>query len=185
MRANVYKILFLMVFTIVTTNLFSQELKFSDLINGTRPKGTFTSYKSRDGFIFKIGDKIKFGEGSSYLKFAFVSWGDGLIINYRPIDGTKAGTESELLSFMVEGSRLTGFHVTAKSKGTGDHIKYTISLENAIQTREVLSGEIKAPEMTSDAALMEMQRSKSKLDLGLITQAKYDSLKNELIKYIH
>lgn len=38
--------------------------------------------------------------------------------------------------------------------------------------------------MTSDEALSELKRAKDKLDLGLITQAEYDSLKVELSKYI-
>ena len=38
--------------------------------------------------------------------------------------------------------------------------------------------------MTSDEALSELKKSKDKLDLGLITQEKYDSVKAILIKYI-
>jgi hypothetical protein len=42
----------------------------------------------------------------------------------------------------------------------------------------------KSVDMTSDEALTELKRDKDKLDLGLITQEKYDSLKTELSKYI-
>jgi hypothetical protein len=38
--------------------------------------------------------------------------------------------------------------------------------------------------MTSDEALSELKKAKDKLDLGIITQAKYDSLKVEYTKYI-
>jgi len=38
--------------------------------------------------------------------------------------------------------------------------------------------------MTSDEALSELKKSKEKLELGLITQAKYDSLKIEYSKFI-
>jgi len=38
--------------------------------------------------------------------------------------------------------------------------------------------------MTSDEALFELKKAKDKLDLGLITQAKYDSLKTEYAKII-
>jgi len=56
---------------------------------------------------------------------------------------------------------------------------YTIRIENAIA-----AGEIKSIVMTSDEALSELKKAKDKLDLGLITQAEYDSLKVELSKYI-
>jgi len=38
--------------------------------------------------------------------------------------------------------------------------------------------------MTSDQAMKELKTAKDKLDLGLITQAEYDRIKAELIKYI-
>jgi hypothetical protein len=38
--------------------------------------------------------------------------------------------------------------------------------------------------MTSDDALAELKKAKDKLDLGLITQEKYDEIKAELVKYI-
>jgi len=38
--------------------------------------------------------------------------------------------------------------------------------------------------MSSDEALSELKRAKDKLELGLITQATYDSLKVEYSKYI-
>ena len=56
---------------------------------------------------------------------------------------------------------------------------YTIQLENALE-----SGEIKRLGMTSEEALIELKRNKDKLDLGLINQEKYDSLKSVLVKYI-
>jgi len=39
--------------------------------------------------------------------------------------------------------------------------------------------------MTSDEALAELKKAKEKLDLGLITQEKYDEIKAELLKYIN
>ena len=38
--------------------------------------------------------------------------------------------------------------------------------------------------MTSDKALAELKRQKDKLDLEIISQAEYDSIKAVLIKYI-
>ncbi len=45
-------------------------------------------------------------------------------------------------------------------------------------------GETDPNAMTSDDALVELKRQKDKLDLEIISQAEYDSIKAVLIKYI-
>ena len=45
-------------------------------------------------------------------------------------------------------------------------------------------GETDPEAMTSDDALAELKRQKDKLDLEIISQAEYDSIKAVLIKYI-
>ena len=38
-------------------NLFSQDtLKYVDLQSGIKPKGDFSSYQSKSGYVYKIGD---------------------------------------------------------------------------------------------------------------------------------
>ena len=54
-------------------------------------------------------------------------------------------------------------------------IKEEVAIEN---------GKVKLAEMTSDEALSALKKAKDKLDLGLITQAKYDSLKTVYAKII-
>jgi hypothetical protein len=51
--------------------------------------------------------------------------------------------------------------------------------ENALET-----GEVKGFGMSSDDALAELKKAKDKLDLGIITQGAYDTLKTDLLKYI-
>ena len=54
-----------------------------------------------------------------------------------------------------------------------------IQIENAID-----AGEIKSNRFSSDDTLYDLKKAREKLDLGLITQEKYDSIKNVLSKYI-
>ena len=54
-----------------------------------------------------------------------------------------------------------------------------ISLEDALKTKEV-----KSKIMSSDEALAELKRAKDKLDLGLITQEEFNTLRTELAPLI-
>lgn len=57
-----------------------------------------------------------------------------------------------------------------------------LDLSSALQFGEVIN--LKSA-MTSDQALSELKRAKDKLDLGLITQQQFDSLRSVLSKIIH
>jgi hypothetical protein len=176
---NVSRILILPLFALLSTNLVAQEIKYSDLNGTTRPKGECTSYVSKDGSVYKIGDKLKIGVPSSNKTFAFISEGDGLLIPMTPLTARSSGQETAIKRILIEGTKRTGFYVLIRSKGITGLANYSIQLENAIQT-----GEVKSFGMTSDEALSELKKAKDKLELGLITQAKYDSLKIEYSKFI-
>jgi hypothetical protein len=171
------KNLLLILFVFCGLNLFSQEIKYSDLSSGKRFKGEFKTYVSKDGAIYKSGDKIKIGLPSSNKEFAFV-YETHLGLIGAPLTAIGSGTEAEILYFKVAGYNVSDYRVLAacKLRSTGG---YSIQLENAI-----VSGEIKSFGMTSDEALSALKKAKDKLELGLITQAKYDSLKIELSKLI-
>lgn len=169
-------ILFLIV---VSSNLFSQELKYSDLENALeKPKGDFTSYVSKDGAVYKVGDGLTIGLPSSGNIFSFIS---GVNTLGQPFDvqARVSGQQTEIKQIFIMGTKKSGFYCVMKGRGNMGLENYTIRIENAIA-----AGEIKSFVMTSDEALSELKKAKDKLDLGLITQAEYDSLKVELSKYI-
>ena len=56
-----------------------------------------------------------------------------------------------------------------------------LDLKFALQFGELINPKAA---MTSDQALSELKRAKDKLDLGLITQEHFDSLRTVLSKYI-
>lgn len=64
-------------------------------------------------------------------------------------------------------------------KGQIALLNLTILIENAIETGELISSVL-----SSDQALAELKKAKDKLELGLYTQEKYDSIKIELSKII-
>lgn len=174
---NLLKISTTLLLVLLITNLYAQELNYTDLKRGEKkpkmPMSGWKSYVSKDGITYKAGDFIKIGFPSSNNEFKFItSPGGGSIAKGL------SGREVEILYFMAPGLKNEGYQPVAVCKGALLS-KYNIEIENAIQT-----GEIKSFGMTSDEALTELKKAKDKLDLGIITQAKYDSLKIEYTKFI-
>jgi hypothetical protein len=162
-------------------SLFSQDLvlRQDDLNAEKRPKGSFTSYESKDGSIYKIGDKITIGVPSSNKTFTFITEGDGLLLPITQLLASASGQQVEIMRIDVFGSKRTGFYASLRCKGLTVLSNYSVQLENAISV-----GEVKSFGMTSDEALTELKKAKDKLDLELITQAEYDKIKADLMKYI-
>ena len=158
-------------------NVFGQEIKFSDLASSSR--GEFTSYVSKDGSIYKIGDRVKIGVPSSNKTFAFITEGDGFLLPITPLLVQASGQESEIKRIFVTGNKRAGYSVAFRTKGITGLSNYSIMVENAIET-----GEIKSFGMTSSEALVALKQAKDKLDLGLKTQEEYNVIKADLVKYI-
>jgi len=173
------KLLFVLVAVFISISLLSQELKYSDLSSAVRPQGPFKSYVSKDGTVYKVGDTLKIGFPSSNKSFAFLSQGDGVIVSPEPLTASFSGSNTEIKNIVIRGTKRSGFQALVRGKSMSGITTYSIQLENAIA-----SGEIKRFGMTSDEALAELKKCKDKLDLGLITQTQYDSLKSVMIKYI-
>ena len=155
-----------------------QEIKFTDLAL-TTSKGKFNSYVASDRGVYKIGDRIKIGTPSSNKTFAFIRYGDGILIQITNLPASASGSETEIKKIWVSGNKRAGYSVYFSTKGMTALANYTIEFENALSV-----GEIKGFGKTSNEALAELKRAKDKLDLGLITQKEFDSIKSELIKYI-
>src|SRR4030042_5890369 len=93
---KVSNILTLVLFTMMSSYIFSQELKYSDLSGEERPQGEFTSYVSKDGSVYKIGDRIKIGVPSSNKTFAFITEGDGVLLPITQLTASSSGQETEI-----------------------------------------------------------------------------------------
>ena len=90
-------ILSLAALIVISGSMFSQELvlKQGDLTSEKRPKGESTSYESKDGSVYKIGDKITIGVPSSNKTFAFITEGDGLLIPITQLLASSSGQQVE------------------------------------------------------------------------------------------
>lgn len=171
------KKVFLMVVFVAQLS-FGQEIKHSELAS-TTSKGEFTSYVGSDGGIYKIGARIKIGVPSSNKTFAYITEGDGFLLPITNLTASASGQETEIKKIFVVGNKRAGYSVSFRTKGVTGLSNYSVQFENALST-----GEIKGFGKTSDDALAELKKAKDKLDLGLITQEQFETLKSELSIYI-
>jgi hypothetical protein len=165
---------FLILFSLSSIKSNAQEIKYSDLSTITK-NGNYTSYVSKDGTVYNIGDKLTVGSPSSNKTFAFISYNYGS--GWVAAGVISVGNQIEIKKIEVDGNKRVGYRVLFSNNRFMNST--LIAIENAIA-----SGEIKSFGMTSDEALNNLKKAKDKLDLGLITQQKYDSIKTELVKFI-
>jgi hypothetical protein len=165
------------IFVICSILAHSQQVSYSEL--GPDKKGDHQSYVSKNGDTYKVGDKIKIGYPSSNKTFAFIWQGDGLLVPLERASVNISGNEVEIKRINVSGTKRAGYTVYLKTKGHVGIVNYTIQFENALET-----GEVESYGLSSDQALNQLKKAKDKLDLELITQQEYDSLKSVYSKFI-
>jgi hypothetical protein len=147
-----------------------------------------TEYTASNNVTYHIGDTIKLGRGSSPSgDFRYIQLGD--LYNFasamngqygevnRGINKNNSGRNvivKKIKEVKIKGSKVVYFYIAG-----GNISQYQILIEDALAT-----GEVKSNGYTSDEALAELKRSKDKLDLGLIKQEQFDSIKVKLSKLI-
>jgi hypothetical protein len=174
-------ILFLLFSTSIIVNAqdLQDTLKFKDLeIATTKPSGDYGFYITKSGTILRIGDVIKIGLPSAINEFSFIWTGDGVLAFFKA-PSNYSGMKTEITKFKIAGNKRIGYSVWAIGKGPSATLPIWVGYETALS-----AGEIKSDVMSSDEALAELKKTKDKLDLGLIGQSEYDSIKLELIKLI-
>lgn len=163
----------------------------------------FGYVKFADGTVLKVGDKMRLGVPSGTNQSSNVSTGLAGSTNNKTntfsfiMLGRMGTAVMSGITYLPDGYK--GREVTIENikmyksnkkdrPSTGSIIFQNpgmdisvLDLKSALEFGEVIN--LKA-RMTSDQALAELKKAKDKLDLGLITQAKFDSLRNVLSKYI-
>ena len=154
---------------------FSQITATYEEVISKKKKGQLTTYITKKGESFSIGETITLGTAMTNEVFDLIFQDGG--ITYEPL--TNKASHSEVVIRKIKAtSKLV---VVKTSKPSGHNLGLIITnFESA-----VLNGEIKSRMMSSDEALEELIKWKKKLDLGLITQEEYDEKKKELAKIIN
>lgn len=168
----------------------TQNTDFTQVISNTTD---LTSYQAKDGTIFKVGDKLSFGKTSSNNNFACLYLGrytignalltgpptqlnaryqkDEVIIDRIFVNHTKMSRKSPLYVIMF----------VLAPNSTGNKARTIMDYEKAVDLGEVINP--RAP-MSREQAIAKLKESKDLLDLGVITQVKYDSIKSTLTPII-
>ena len=145
--------------------------------NATRnvPNG-ISEYTASDGSVWTVGQEFTIGSASGIHSFKYITVGSGVMTEITQLEATMAGTKATVKKLRISGTKRTGRRMWLTTTGMFPN---NIQLENAISYGEVVTSGY-----TSDKALEELKKAKDKLDLGLITQEEFDSLRTELAKYI-
>lgn len=182
------KKLFFMLLAAVATTAMAQTITYEEVENSTDPKNQFqkeySAYVASDGHTYNVGDKITIGMPQSNKTFAFLASEMGMaaaVMGGGPVLGvnaTFAGTDMQIKQIKVNRSKKRGASVSFRAylSGLGGVI---VQIENALA-----SGEIVSQGMTPDKALEELKKAKDKLELEVITQQEFDSIKAELLPYL-
>lgn len=145
--------------------------------NATSNAKGITEYTASDGSVWKVGDRVTFGNATGARVFTYISIGDGVMSVSQPAPASWGGKEAEIKKIRVSGSKRLGFTLWVTCKGPMQ--PFHIDIEKAVEV-----GEVVTDGYSSDKALEELKKAKDKLDLGLITQEEFDKLKAEFAKYI-
>jgi hypothetical protein len=204
------KIIFLVLlgFSISTSaqladTLFVSKLNDAEWVKSIPSSTKFKHLKLADGSTLQIGDKMKLGKPSgtnqsnqqtaglfgstnqTVNNFTYLMLGRMGIamlsgITYLPEAFKGREVEIEDIKFTKIGKKATNAGVVVIFKNPVMDIT-VLNLDFALQYGELIN---QKATMTSDQALVELQKSKTKLDLGVITQEEYESIKKELMKTI-
>jgi hypothetical protein len=164
---------------ILSVSVNAQALRYGQIKDPKMLQNYYKAYKSFDSTVYQIGDTIKIGFPSSNNTFSYVSEGDGLLIPHTNAPATIAGNDAIIKRIFVNGNSRSGYQVNFKVSARLGVISCFVQIENALST-----GEIKRAKPTSDEALDEIKKAKTKLELELITQEEYNAIKSDMIKYI-
>ena len=162
----------------LTINLSSQTVWDAEKVSNTTSNvNGITEYVASDGSIWKVGQRVTFGNATGMGVFVHVSMGDGIMSVVQQAPAAWSGKEAEIKKIRISGSKRMGYTLWVTCKGPLQ--PFHISIEKAIEV-----GEVVTEGYSSDKALAELKKAKDKLDLGLISQEEFDRLRTELSKYI-
>jgi hypothetical protein len=169
----------------------SQDIEHASFItNGT----TINKYISKDGSVLKVGDALKLGKPStgrgdfSYVTFGKYNIGKAVMLGApNLLNGAYYhGEEVSITEIFVYHSKMSkksplGIWVYVENPNKNGKNRTIMDYERAIEIGEVINPNAS---MTREQAISKLKESKDLLDLGIITQDKYDSIKLKMTPLI-
>lgn len=183
--------------------LFVSKLNNAEWVKSIPNSTKFKYLKFADGSTLQIGDKMILGNPSgtntsnqqttgvfgstnhTVNNFTYIMlgrMGSAILsgITYLPEVFKGKDVEIEDIKFAKNGKKATTAGIMIIFNNPGMDIT-VLNLDAALQYGELINPKAA---MTSDQALAELQKAKTKLDLGVITQEEYEKIRKELVKII-
>lgn len=177
----------LLIFTflsLIFLNGFSQRITYKDVQAQPKKKvkikdiPKYIQYTSKDNIVYEVGDTVKLGLATGNNSFkSFYLYKSPLTMSNLP---STYQNNSYTIVEISSANNVVSFTLKLKMGGVLKNYSIkTFDVETAF-----VQGELKRNGLTSDEALEELKKWKSKLDLELINQEQYETKKAELSKYI-
>jgi hypothetical protein len=187
----------------IADTLFISKLNDAEWVKLYSSSTKFRIIRFGDGSILQVGEKMILGKPSSNNQslqqtpgilgttsrtvnnFSYLMlgrMGSAILSGITYLPDAFKGREViiEDIKFMKSGKKATSAGVSIIFNNPGMDIT-VLNLEAALQFGELINPKAA---MTSDQALAELQKAKTKLDLEVITKEEYDAIKKELAKII-
>jgi hypothetical protein len=132
----------------------------------------FSQFKAKNGDIINVGDTLIIGKASGQFGFDFITQAGQRM---HPSHAGKKIVITALKNLGKRGDEKT--YLQFKGFGLPVYIDY----DNAIESKEIVNPHGK---ITREQAIAKLKEAKDLLDLQIISQMKYDSIKNSLITII-
>ncbi len=155
----------------------NSTLQIGDKMLLGKPSGTNQSHQQTQGVFGSTNQTVN---NFSYLMLGRMGTAILTGITYLPEVFKGREVEIEDIKFAKNGKKATNAGVMVIFKNPGMDIT-VLNLDFALQYGELVNPKAS---MTSDQALIELQKAKTKLDLGVIAQEEYDNIKKGLMKII-
>jgi len=173
-----------LVLVMVFVTFFSQAQKVGTFkqVGDKDVRGRLDVYITAGGVEFRVGDTLEIGQPTNDSEFSLV-WSTtqlwtAALAGEKVIPLTIYSTGTIGVIKKIQASQRRCYITTY---GEGESVAYSMmNFEEAFNSGEVLLPGY----MTSDGALAELKKEKSKLDLELITQEQYNIRKAELVAFI-
>ena len=167
----------------ISSTTFAQTLTFEQVKNATNPKKEllkqYESYTASDGHTYSVGDKLTVGVPSTDIMCVYL-FSELSIALGGPLGVTSifAGNQMEITDIRLDRHKKRGTTVIMRCNlvGLGGVL---VKFESALA-----AGEIVSQGMNRDKAIEELKKAKELLELEVITQQEFDSVKTECVKYI-
>lgn len=160
------RVLFIISFVILANYSYGQVAKYGEV----KENGFYNTYIAKDGSSVSVGDTIKLGQPSGNDHFLFIQQGQQYV---APWLADKDVVVTQIKSY---GNKNRGYTLFVQFKGYG-LVPVFIQYDNALEAGEVLT---KNAPLTKQQAIAKLKEAKELLDLDLITDEKFDSIKSNL-----